>query len=99
MRWLPPLGPYNEHFCTDVGSAYLALAVLATAAAIYVGNVGVVRVAAATWLTFSVFHLVFHLRMLHVYDTRDAALNVIALGLPMLISAALLAPRRTDVHR
>lgn len=94
MRWLPPLGPYNEHFCSDVGAAYLALTVLAAVAAVQVGNVGVVRVAAATWLAFSVFHLAYHLRMLHVYSARDIALNVVALSVPALIAAALLAPRR-----
>lgn len=94
MHWLPPLGPYNEHFCSDVGATYLALTVLAAVAAIYVDSASTVKTAAAAWLTFNVLHLLYHLRMLHVYDTRDAALNAVLLGLLALISAALLVPTR-----
>ena len=32
MRWVAPTGPYNEHFVKDIGSMYLALAVLTTVA-------------------------------------------------------------------
>lgn len=99
MRWLPPLGPYNEHFCSDVGSTYLGLMVLALVAAVHVTSTGAVRVAAATWLTFSIFHLIYHLRMLHVYNARDAALNMVALTLPALISVVLLIRPHGTVKR
>jgi uncharacterized MAPEG superfamily protein len=92
MRWLPQFGPYNEHFCSDFGAAYMALTALAVVAAIYVDNSDMVKAAAAVWLTFNVLHLAYHLRMLHVYSTRDAALVMTSLSLLSLISAALLIP-------
>lgn len=96
MTWLPPLGPYNEHFCTDVGAAYLALTLLAVTAAIYVDNGVVVKVAALAWLTFNVLHWTYHLRMLHMYGARDAALTITSLTVVALVSAALLIPARAD---
>jgi hypothetical protein len=92
MTWLPQFGPYNEHFCSDVGAAYIALSALAVVAAIYADNRGTVKTAASVWLTFNVLHLAYHLRMLHVYSTRDAALVMTSLSLLALISAALLIP-------
>jgi hypothetical protein len=94
LRWLPPLGPFNEHFVKDVGAMFLGLAVLSVGALAMVVNDGVVRLVAATWLTFNTFHFVYHLQMLHVYGTLDKVLNVIVLGALLLASAALLAPVR-----
>ena len=94
MTWLPPLGPFNEHFVKDVGAMFLGLAVLSVGALIMAANDGVVRLAAATWLTFNVFHFAYHLQMLHMYGTRDKILNVIVLGALVLAAAALLAPVR-----
>jgi hypothetical protein len=72
MTWLPQLGSYNEHFCSDVGSAYLALTVLAVMAAIYVDSNSAVKLTAAAWLTFNSSHLAYHARTLQMYGTRDA---------------------------
>ncbi|MET0702358.1 MAG: hypothetical protein ABWY93_22110 [Mycobacterium sp.] len=94
LSWLPQLGPYNEHFCKDVGAMFLALLVLSVTAIFCIDNRAVVRITAASWLTFNVLHWWFHMTMLHMYNTRDAVLNVILLSALVLISAALLVPIR-----
>ena len=77
LSWLPQLGPYNEHFCKDTGAMFLALLVLSVAAIAYVNNGTLVKITASAWLTFNVLHFVYHMSMLHMYNTRDAVLNVV----------------------
>ncbi|MGV0626019.1 hypothetical protein [Mycolicibacter minnesotensis] len=96
MRWLPVLGPYNEHFVKDVGSMYLALAVLGALAWHYLGNRAVVVITAVSWSVFNALHLIYHLGMLHMYGPRDAILNVAGLGLALVASLVLLVPARQD---
>ncbi len=96
MTWLPQLGAYNEHFCSDVGATYLALTALTVMAAIYVDSSGAVKLTAVAWLTFNSLHLAYHLRTLHMYDTRDAVLMTTTLSIVALISAALLIPGQAD---
>jgi hypothetical protein len=93
FRWLPQLGPYNEHLAKDVGAAYLAFTVLSLIALAQVRNQVVVRLAGAVLLTFNVAHLVYHLTMLHVYQPRDQVLNVIVLSLLVVAPVILLVPR------
>lgn len=99
LSWLPQLGPYNEHFCKDVGAMFLALLVLSVAAICCIDNQAVVRIAAGAWLTFNALHWWFHMTMLHMYSTRDAVLNVILLSLLVIMAATLLIPRRTTGNR
>jgi hypothetical protein len=99
MRWLVQFGPYNEHFVKDIGSMYLALAVLTAAALWWVSNEATVRIAAAAWTTFNVFHLVYHLTMLQIYDTRDRVLVIVSLVVLLLVSATLLIPGRRTQDR
>ncbi|MCP9276274.1 hypothetical protein [Mycolicibacterium arenosum] len=94
LRWLPQLGPYNEHFVKDVGAFYLGLTVLSVCAFVYIANATLVRVAAGAWTVFNLLHLVFHVQMLHMYEPRDQVLNVIALSTVLLVSLALLLPQR-----
>lgn len=94
MSWLPPLGPFNEHFVKDVGGFFLGFAVLSLGALVMAANDGVVRLTASAWLVFNTLHGIYHLQMLHMYSTRDQVLNVITLGGLWLVSAALLLPRR-----
>ncbi|MHA3021570.1 hypothetical protein ACXPWS_15080 [Mycobacterium sp. BMJ-28] len=99
MSWLPPLGPYNEHFCKDTGAMFLALFVLSVAAIGWLENRAVVRIVAGAWLTFNVLHWWYHMTMLHMYSARDAVLNAIFLSLMVLASAALLMPSRVPDSR
>ncbi|MFD9700981.1 hypothetical protein [Lentzea sp. NPDC059081] len=94
LRWLPQLGPYNEHLAKDVGAAYLAFAVLSLAALAYARRQVVVRLVGAALLVFNVLHFVYHLTMLHMYEPRDQVLNVLALGLTVVLSVVLVIPSR-----
>lgn len=95
LRWLPPLGPYNEHLARDVGGLYLAMAALSVAAAMRPAEDFLVRAVAIGWLVFSVPHLIFHVVHLSMYGPLDQVLNVIALAYFVLMGAALLLPTRT----
>ncbi|MFD5829783.1 hypothetical protein [Lentzea sp. NPDC060358] len=99
LRWLPQLGPFNEHLAKDVGAAYLSFAVLSLVALAHVRRQVVVRLAGAALLTFNVLHFAYHLTMLHVYEPRDRVLNVLTLGLVVLLSVVLVVPaRRGDLR-
>jgi hypothetical protein len=99
MRWLPVLGPYNEHLIKDVGSMYLALTVLSALTFVYLPNWTLRIVTAASWTVFNALHLIYHLQMLHMYGTRDAVLNVIALGGVLVCSVTLGVPARSTRPR
>ncbi|KNB54019.1 hypothetical protein [Streptomyces caatingaensis] len=95
--WLPPLGPYNEHFASDIGAAYLAFAALSALALRRVRDHRLVAATGAAWLVFNVLHLVCHLRMLRVYGPLDRTLTVLALVVFAAASAVLALPRRRPV--
>ncbi len=59
-HWVSAFAPYNEHLVRDYGSAFLAISVLALAAA-WVAERTLVTVALGVWLVAAVPHLVFHL--------------------------------------
>lgn len=94
LRWLPQLGPYNEHFAKDVGAAYLAFTVLALVALANVRKPAVVPLAGAALLVFNTLHLIYHLTMLHMYEPRDQVLNAVLLGLLVVTSIVLVVPAR-----
>lgn len=91
--WVNVDGPYNEHLVRDVGATYLALMVLALLAAVSMERIAVL-IAAATTLTFGVFHFSYHVHHLDVYDTADSILNMAALGGSVVLAALLLIPPR-----
>jgi hypothetical protein len=99
LTWLPALGPYNEHLAKDVGAMYLALTALGALTLVYLSNRTLRIVTAVSWTTFNLLHLIYHLKMLHMYGTRDATLNAIALGGVLLCSAALGLPARPNRPR
>ncbi|MDA2893080.1 hypothetical protein PDG61_19315 [Mycolicibacterium sp. BiH015] len=94
LRWLPQLGPYNEHFVRDVGAFFLGLTVLSVATFVYVANTTLVRVSAGAWSMFNLLHLILHLQMLHHYSPRDQVLNVVTLSALLIASLALFVPVR-----
>lgn len=91
--WVSVDGPYNEHLVRDVGAIYLALLVVALLAAVSMERIAVL-IAAATTLTFGIFHFSYHVHHLDVYDTVDSILNMAALGGSVLLAALLLIPPR-----
>lgn len=88
--WVSLLPPYNEHLMRDVGALTLAYVLVLTAAAIWMER-RLVQVALAANLVFTVPHFVFHVMHLDHYPTGSAIGQTIALGLGVLIPAALLA--------
>ncbi|WP_046317095.1 hypothetical protein [Mycobacterium sp. UM_Kg1] len=95
LRWLPVLGPYNEHFAKDVGALYLATAMLAATAFVYLGNRALMLATAVTLSTFNLLHLIYHVPMLHMYGLLDAALNALFLSLVLVCSVAIAIPVKT----
>jgi hypothetical protein len=94
LSWLPQLGPYNEHFVKDVGAMYLGLTLLSVLTIVHISNTTLVTVTAGTWTVFNLLHFIYHIQMLHMYDTKDQILNVIVLTAVLLASAALFIPIR-----
>lgn len=95
MKWLPVLGPYNEHFAKDVGAMYLALATSSAAAFVYVANRTLIVVTGLAYSMFNLLHLTYHVSMLHMYGTRDAILNAVFLSAVLLCSVMLVIPAGT----
>lgn len=88
-HWVDLLPPYNEHLMRDVGALTLAMVVSLAAAAVTMDR-RLARVALVTNLVFNVPHLVFHATHLEHFSTGDAVGQTVALGLGVLIPAALL---------
>lgn len=92
LRWLPVMGPYNEHFVKDVGAMYLAMAALSVMAFVHVTNQALMRSTAVALSIFNILHLIYHVGMLHMYGPLDAVLNMVALVLVTVCSLALAIP-------
>ena len=94
--WVEAIPAYNEHLVRDVGSLFIATAVVLLAAARTLDR-RLVIVACISFLCFSVPHAIYHFFNLGPYDTFDVIGNVIALGATVLIPAWVLAViRRPD---
>ncbi|WP_159054220.1 hypothetical protein [Streptomyces sp. AS58] len=90
--WQTRLGPYNEHLVTDMAALYMALAVVTTAAMRFADSDRFVTTVGAGWLTFCVFHLIYHLQHLSMFTTGERVALLTLLSTQTLVSAALLAP-------
>ena len=81
--------PFSEHLMRDFGGATLGLAVVLTAAAVWLERRLVVT-ALLAYLAFAVPHLVFHLGHLHGASTTDAVVLVVSLLASVLLPLGLL---------
>jgi nucleoside-diphosphate-sugar epimerase len=91
--WVAMDGRYNEHLIRDFGALNLAIFVL-TVGALFVGTRAISRVAAASWIVYSVPHLVYHLRHLTmVMPGVDKVGMVVSLSLPILAAMVVLLYR------
>ncbi len=91
--WVAMDGRYNEHLIRDFGALNLALLVL-TAGAIFVGSRAVSRIAAVSWIVYSVPHLAYHLRHLTmVMPGTDKVGTVVSLSLPIVAGLIVLLDR------
>lgn len=88
-HWVSPLGPYDEHLVTDVGSTFLALVALMALAALWLGT-RLVRAALIAWLVYAIPHTLFHLANLGAYEPADQVVNAVALILQVAVAALLL---------
>lgn len=84
-HWTAVTGPYNEHFVTDVGAAYLALAAAAVLALAW-ADVRTARLAGAVWAVFSTPHLYFHVRHLDGLEDFDKVGQLGSLSLTLLVA-------------
>lgn len=82
--------PFSEHLMRDFGGASLGLAIVITAAAVWM-DARLTIIAIAAYLAYAVPHLVFHLGHLHDATAADTAFVVVSLGGSVLLPAAVLA--------
>jgi hypothetical protein len=90
--WVEALPAYNEHLVRDVGSLFLATAVVLLAAAVWTER-RLVAIALLSFLTFAVPHFIYHVLNLGPYGTGDAIANVVTLLFtvvaPMVVLVAM----------
>jgi len=90
--WVAMDGRYNEHLVRDVGALNLALFVL-TLGALVIGTMAVARLAALSWLVYSVPHLVYHLRHLSMpMAGTDKVALVVSLAVTVVAPLVVLWP-------
>jgi hypothetical protein len=91
--WVAMDGRYNEHLIRDFGALNLALFVL-TVGAIFVGTRAISRIAAVSWIVYSVPHLVYHLRHLTMaMPGADKVAMIGSLSLPIVVAIVVLFDR------
>ncbi|MFL5845318.1 MAG: hypothetical protein ACJ762_11535 [Solirubrobacteraceae bacterium] len=88
-HWVSALPPFNEHLVRDYGASFLALSVLALAAA-WVGERRLVIVAVAVWLVSAIPHLVFHLAHSDQPSGAEGVASLVTLGFNALLPLVLL---------
>ena len=92
-HWTAVTGPYNEHFITDVGAAYLALTALAVLALAW-GDERSSRLAGAAWAVFSTPHLYFHVRHLDGLSDLDKVGELSTLTATLVVAVWLALPAK-----
>jgi hypothetical protein len=93
-HWTSMTGPYNEHFITDVGAAYLALTTAAVLALAW-GDLRTCRLAGAAWAVFSGPHFLFHARHLSGLSAFDKVAELSTLGGTLVVAVLLVLPERS----
>ncbi|RZI93666.1 MAG: hypothetical protein EOO67_06215 [Microbacterium sp.] len=93
-HWTAVTGPYNEHFVTDVGAAYLALAAAAVLALAW-ADVRTGRLAGVVWAVFSTPHLYFHVRHLDGLTSFDKVAQLSSLAVTLVVAVLLALPTRS----
>lgn len=88
-EWVALVPPYSEHLMRDVGALNLALAVVASVAAVTVNRLmaGTILIA---YLVSSVPHLVFHVAHLEHFPRTEAIAQTVALAVGVVLPLALL---------
>jgi hypothetical protein len=99
LYWVELLPPYNEHLMRDVGGLNLGLAVVLGASALIMER-RLVATALLAYLTFAVYHLVFHVTHLENFPQADAVAqtSVLTLGVVFPLVLLLVAWRAGTAH-
>jgi hypothetical protein len=87
--WVEALPAYNEHLVRDVGSLFLATAVILIAAAVWLER-RLVLIALISFLVYSVPHLIYHLLNLEPFSTGDAIAEAVTLAFTVVAPVWLL---------
>lgn len=99
QHWVSALPPFNEHLVTDYGASFLALSVLAAAAAVLLDR-RLVAVAMGCWLISALPHFLYHLGTLDAYRTgAEMVSSQLSLGLSVLVPILVLATLRRPAAR
>lgn len=98
FAWVNLYPPFNEHLVRDVGTFYLAFAVLFAITTRLMGK-RLTRIALISWLFFAVPHLIFHLTHLEGLEGSDAVGQSLSLALLVLVPLALLTQVRKAERR
>jgi nucleoside-diphosphate-sugar epimerase len=92
--WVAMDGPYNQHLIRDVGALNLALLVV-TLGALFLSLRSVARIAALSWLVYSVPHFVYHLRHLSMpMSGGEKVAVVVSLAVTVVAPLIILLPER-----
>ena len=91
--WVEALPAYNEHLTRDVGSLFIATAVILFAAAIRLER-RLVTIALLSFLAFALPHFIYHSFNLEPYGTGDAIANAVGLALTVIAPIGLLIAMR-----
>ena len=87
--WVDALPPFNEHLVRDYGASFLALALLALAAA-WLAERRLVLVTLCVWLVSAVPHLAFHLANSDRPGGLEGTLSLVTLTFNALLPLVLL---------
>lgn len=88
-HWVSAAGAYDEHLIRDYGAAFLALSVLALAAA-WIAERRLVQVALAVWIVAALPHLIFHVAHAGEPGGASGAASLATLALNALLPLLLL---------
>jgi hypothetical protein len=101
-HWVSALPPFNEHLVRDYGASFLALAVLALAAA-WIAERRLAIVALVVWLISAVPHLVFHIAHADQPGGAEGAASLATLAfnaaLPLVLLFLIRKENPHDPHR
>jgi hypothetical protein len=93
LHWIDVDGAYNEHLIRDVGSFYIALAIVSVVAIVSRSALPG-RIAGLGWAVFGVLHFGYHLVHL-TGSTLDIIGNVVSLAVSAALGIILAMPTRT----
>lgn len=98
FHWVSVDGPYNEHLIRDVGTLNLAMALIATVAAVRLGPI-IVGAVCAGWLVYSIPHQLYHATHKAGLDHGSFVAEMGALALNVIVPALILIALALRVRR